>query len=347
VFKKDTGAPMATKKMMKPIIKDKKMIGDACIERSVLEKVNSRFLVNLLYAWQDNLWVGLVLTLCPGGDLAFQIGQHYPMNKDSQGKNVPDKSKPFKGFDKEVLKMYIASMAEGLQGMHSAGFVYRDLKPQNVLLDIHGQVKMSDMGLVADISKGAIKQCSGTRGYWSPETIKKEEYTVHPDWWSLGVTAFVLFSDRLPFHGEPEEQDAATCKGHIEFKHNEPPELQSLITALCTVDPKARLGANGLDEIKKHEYFNGFDWAALEAGTNKVGLVPDPNEINAPTRDEVAGFKAPDGVTWNDDDQKNFASWDYAGEVGWHNEAVKLLEKNKELEGGVATGGGGGCCTIA
>jgi len=69
VFKKDTGAPMATKKMMKPIIKEKKMIHDACIEREVLEKVNSRFLVNLLYAWQDSTWVGLVLTLCPGGDL--------------------------------------------------------------------------------------------------------------------------------------------------------------------------------------------------------------------------------------------------------------------------------------
>ena len=69
VFKKDTGCAMATKKMMKTIIKDKGMIHDARIERVVLEKVSSRFLVSLLYAWQDKVWVGLVLTLCPGGDL--------------------------------------------------------------------------------------------------------------------------------------------------------------------------------------------------------------------------------------------------------------------------------------
>ena len=65
-------------------------------------------------------------------------------------------------------------MALGLQAIHDAGYVYRDLKPQNVLLDGEGQVRISDMGLTADISKGPIKQCSGTRGYWSPETIKKE-----------------------------------------------------------------------------------------------------------------------------------------------------------------------------
>ena len=87
--------------------------------------------------------------------------------------------------------------------------------------------------------------------------------------------------------------------------------------------------------------------AALEAGTYKPKLVPDPNEINAPSRDEVAGFKAPDGVVWGDDDQKSFTTWDYAGPYGFQNEAVKMLEKNKELEGGVQTGGGGGCCTIA
>jgi len=321
------------------------MINDALIEREVLEKVNSRFLVNLLYSWQDKEWVGLVLTLCPGGDLAFQIGQHYPMNKDPSGKNIPDKGKPFNGFDPEVLKQYIASMASGLQGIHDAGYVYRDMKPQNMLLDIEGQLKMSDMGLVADISKGAIKHCAGTRGYWSPETINKEPYTTDPDWWSLGVTAFVLFSDRLPFHGaEPADMDAATCSGKIEYKANEPAPLQSLITSLCTVDTSARL--KGLDNIKKHEYFSGFNWVGLEDGTFKPKLVPDPNEINAPSRDEVAGFKAPDGVTWDPPDQEQFSKWDYCGELGWQSEAVFALEKNKELDG-VAQGGGGGCCTIA
>jgi serine/threonine protein kinase len=74
------------------------------------------------------------------------------------------------------------------QAIHDAGYVYRDLKPQNVLLTAEGTVLISDMGLAHDTTKGPIKQCSGTRGYWSPETIAKAPYTTQPDWWSLGVT---------------------------------------------------------------------------------------------------------------------------------------------------------------
>jgi len=106
------------------------------------------------------------------------------------------------------------------------------------------------MGLVASIAKGPIKSCAGTRGYWSPETIKKEPYTVHPDWWSLGVTAYVLFLDRMPFHGDsPEETDAKTVEGDVHFKHHPPKPFKHLIKGLCEVDPAKRLGANGLDEV--------------------------------------------------------------------------------------------------
>merc|ERR1719174_2299941 len=108
-------------------------------------------------------------------------------------------------------------MALGLQAIHDAGYVYRDLKPQNVLLDMEGQVRISDMGLTAKVEGRKIKQCSGTRGYWSPETIKKQEYQYEPDWWSLGVTIYVLTSDKLPFKGNDEEKDAMTLKGEIEY----------------------------------------------------------------------------------------------------------------------------------
>ena len=101
----------------------------------------------------------------------------------------------------DMLKFYTASMALGLGAIHEMGYVYRDLKPMNCLLDSTGQLRVSDMGLTANISGGPIKQCSGTRGYWYPETIQKQPYTTKPDWWSLGVTAYVLFSHKLPFSG--------------------------------------------------------------------------------------------------------------------------------------------------
>merc|ERR1719316_662111 len=107
------------------------------------------------------------MTLMPGGDLAFLLQSRY-----SEAKKKEDRK--FEPLGMPTLKFYSASMACGLQAIHDAGFVYRDLKPQNVLLDAEGQVRISDMGLTADITKGAIAQRSGTRGYWSPETVNKE-----------------------------------------------------------------------------------------------------------------------------------------------------------------------------
>jgi len=266
---------------------------------------------------------------------------------------VPDKSKEYPGFKSSVLQMYAASMAIGISHIHEAGFVYRDLKPHNVLLDLPGQVRISDMGLTADISKGPIKQCSGTRGYWSPETINKQPYTTAPDWFSLGVTLYVLNTDKLCFHGkDAESQDAKTCNDDIEFKlggDRETDAFKDLLNKLCCKDPANRLacGPSGVAELKGHSYFSGFDWAALESGKMAAILVPDPNDINAPSAKEVEGFTAPKGVTWDQPEKDKLGQWQYFGEDTWEEEAIFLMDHRKELDGGGGGGGGGGCCTIA
>ena len=151
------------------------MLKDILIEREVLSKVQNPFCVSLYYAWQNDDDVALVITLMPGGDLEFMM----------KGRETKAGYSP---MSMEMLQYYGASMGLGLQAIHDMGYVYRDLKPMNVLLDGEGQVRVSDMGLTANITGGPIKQCSGTRGFWSPETITKQMYTTEPDWWSLGVT---------------------------------------------------------------------------------------------------------------------------------------------------------------
>ena len=181
-------------------------------------------------------------------------------------------------------------MAAGLQAIHDAGYVYRDLKPQNVLLDGEGRVRISDMGLAADISRGPVSGKSGTRGYWSPEQIRRAPYTTQPDWWSLGVTMYVLHSDRTPFfapsglEGEAKAAaiDEATCSQDIEFKHEEPDELQVIIRALCERDMGSRLGVGGIQQLQRHEYFSGFDWDGLERGTMPPPVVPSLHEVSHP-----------------------------------------------------------------
>jgi len=206
-------------------------------------------------------------------------------------------------------------------------------------------VRISDMGLCADISKGAIKQTSGTRGYWSPETINKNQYTTEPDWWSLGVTSFVLFSDKMPFHGEDDAaKDAKTVSGEIDYAHGEPDDLKKFIGDLCTIDMSARL--KGLSGVKAHPYFSGFNWAALESGELAPPVVPSPNDINAPDKNSIPPFVADPSVTWDADDQAKFATWDYMNTDIWGDEAIAMMEKRK-LIGGGGGGGGGGCCTIS
>jgi len=340
-FKKDSGYPMATKKMFKVIAKQNKMLKDCLIEREVLAKVASRFCVNIHYAFHDAKEMCLVITLCPGGDLGFLLQGRY-----TEAKKKEDRK--FQKFADGAVKFYAASMALGLQAIHDAGYVYRDLKPQNVLLDIDGLVRISDMGLTANISGGPIKQCSGTRGYWSPETIKKEAYTVQPDWWSLGVTMFVLESDKLPFKGKTdEEKDEATKSGEIDFKHEEPQDLQDIISALCTIDQTKRLGCTkGVDDLKAHPYFKGFEWSKLEAGAMTPPIKPNPNDINAPSKKDIEEFKPPKDVSWDADDEAKFSDWTMVDGKVWEHEAIFRIKAKKEIGGG-GGGGGGGCCTIA
>merc|ERR1712216_72989 len=198
------------------------------------------------------------------------------------------------------------------------------------------------MGLTADISKGPIKQCSGTRGYWSPETIKKEKYTTEPDWWSLGVTIFVLFSHKLPFYGSDEEKDAMSAAGVIDFKHGEPSDLQQIISSLCCVDIALRCKSVGA--LKSHPYFGDFGWTALEQGKSEAPFQPNVNDINAPSAAEIDAFKVPKDVSWDDTDKEMFNNWEFFNSEVWEaEEAPYRIKKFRELGDG---GGGGGCCTI-
>jgi hypothetical protein len=248
-------------------------------------------------------------------------------------------------------------------------------QPQ-VLLDAAGQLQVSDMGLCVDISRGPVCAASdplgpsirhGTCGYWPPEVIREQEYTTEPDWWALGVTAFQLFCDRLPFFGENDnEKNERILQSEsilpTRFTHCEPPLFVELINALLTVDTTRRLGcARGVVELRAHPFFGEFDFARLEAGAMDAPILPNVNDINAPSKKEIDGFVQPDDVVWEADDQAKLGSWDYVAADLHGAEAVCRIKKRKELhaaltDDGLDTtvlsigekrgGGGGGCCEL-
>ena len=136
----------------------------------------------------------------------------------------------------------------------------------NVLLDDKGNVRISDMGLTADISGGPIKHKAGSPGYWAPEQVKGEPYTTAPDWWSLGVTIYALATDKKLFHSE-EETCNKMVKDHDWTKSPciTSDALKDCLQQLCLPSQTDRI--NNLDKLKAHAWFAGFSWSAVIDGT--------------------------------------------------------------------------------
>jgi len=160
----------ACKKLEKKRVKKRKGEIMALNEKQILQKLNSKFIVNLAYAFETKDSLCLVLTLMNGGDLKFHI--HHMMGE----------------FDESRALFYAAEITCGLEHLHSKRIVYRDLKPENILLDDNGHIRISDLGLAVEIPDGEkIKGRVGTIGYMAPEVVKGEFYMFSPDWWGKAI----------------------------------------------------------------------------------------------------------------------------------------------------------------
>lgn len=143
---KHTGQMYACKKLDKRRLKKKGGERLALLEKQILEKVNSLFVVNLAYAYDNKTHLCLIMDLMNGGDLKFHI---YELGK--------------RGIRMERVVYYVAQITMGILHLHSMEIVYRDMKPENVLLDARGQCRLSDLGLAVELPKGK-KICQKVSG---------------------------------------------------------------------------------------------------------------------------------------------------------------------------------------
>ena len=180
----------ACKKLDKKYIKKCKAESMVLNEKVILENINSRFVVNLAYAFETKDALCLVLTIMSGGDLKFHI---YKMGEEP-------------GFSEERTKFYAAEILLGLHHLHSNGIVHRDCKPENILLDDHGHLRISDLGLAVQMTDGKVA-CGrvGTTGYMAPEVIKNEKYTYSPDYFSLGCLIYEMIEGGRPFYSRRDK----------------------------------------------------------------------------------------------------------------------------------------------
>jgi serine/threonine-protein kinase Psk1 len=262
-----TGRLFAQKQLTKAFLKvHKKRIESTMSERTILELVNRHpFIVNLYYAFQDHEKLYLILEYASGGELF----RHLELEKF---------------FTEEVAAFYIAEIVLALDYLHNTmGVIYRDLKPENCLLNAEGHLLLTDFGLskvaVQDASTPGGSRCNslgvGTIEYMAPEIIRGSDesdwgpgYGKACDWWSLGAMACDLMTGKPPFAGgnwTKIQQNILFQKLSLPYFLS--PDAKDLLTRLLRKEPKKRLGVgpNDINIIKRHRFFRKIDWKKLEA----------------------------------------------------------------------------------
>lgn len=164
------------------------------------------------------------------------------------------------------LRFYACEIILALEFLHGNNILYRDLKPENVLLDAEGHVKLSDFGLskVLGCCNEKTGSFCGTLEYMSPEILNDCKYDKASDYWALGILLFQLATGEPPFINERDE----CTKHHIKFgdipaKNYFSEEFQALIDSLCHKKACKRLGNKGICQIKKHKFFANVNWTTV------------------------------------------------------------------------------------
>lgn len=243
----DAGTLYAMKVLKKATLKVKDRMRSTN-ERNILADVGFPFIVRLNYAFQTAGKLYLILDFLRGGDLFTRLSKEVM-------------------FTEEDVKFYLAELALALNHLHGVGIIYRDLKPENILLDQDGHIALTDFGLSKQpLGESKTYSFCGTVEYMAPEVVNRKGHTFAADWWSFGVLMYEMLTGNLPFHGS-NRQDTMNqiLKTKLGMPENLSPEAQSLLRALFKRNPQNRLGASpdGIEDIKKHEFFATVDWKAL------------------------------------------------------------------------------------
>lgn len=263
---KKTDTLLAMKVLSKRQLIKKNQSKYALIEKNVLQENSSdNFLLTLHFAFQTQSNLVLVVDYCPNSDLTILLAQN---NEE--------------GLEEYVVRFYGAEILLAIEDLHRRNILYRDLKPDNVLLDQDGHARLADFGLAAERIKNNstfAKSFCGSPIYLSPEILKKRKTNKVSDYYTFGVVLYELLTGEPPFYSDDlEGLYRLIKKGHLKFptERNFSNEIKDLISRLMNNNPKKRMGfVGGIQEIKDHPFFKNIDWKKLQL-----------REVNPPYRFE-------------------------------------------------------------
>mmetsp|Transcript_10044 Transcript_10044/g.18741 ORF Transcript_10044/g.18741 Transcript_10044/m.18741 type:complete len:436 (+) Transcript_10044:116-1423(+) len=256
-------------------------------EMRVMRKVDHPYIARLYLALQDNKFIYFVLELLQGGELYTHLKRKV---------KLPE----------ETARFYAATVVFAFTTLHAKKIAYRDLKPENLVMNNDGYVKLVDFGLAKQLLTGKTWTLCGTPDYLAPEVILNEGHDIAVDYWALGVLIFEMVVGTPPFYADdPMEVYEKIVNGNPAFFPSYiTRNLSSLIKKLIRTQQGQRLGntRGGTAAVVKHKWFSSFNWAGLERGDMKAPYVPTVSDHSDVTNfGKFKDVELPEDVDWHPD----------------------------------------------
>lgn len=217
------------------------------LESKILESMSHPFIVHLYKTYRTDEEFFIVMEFLEGGELMHIL-------------------KKAGRCTLAMTKFYTGEVLLALEYLHRKSFVFRDLKPENVVIDREGHAMLTDFGMAKHLDKGQrTYSFCGTPEYICPEIISSEGHNQLADWWAFGILTFEMLCGFPPFRSpKPETTYKMIREAKVEFPKHVDAASKDFCGKLIVADQNARLGIDGdAEQVKKHKFYRGMDWFAM------------------------------------------------------------------------------------